>query len=62
MFQRSENYLNVSWPNAASQVERSGFETWRNSEQSGKSKQIAERSHFFRLAFLVGGYQYSLSR
>ena len=34
------------------QVERSGFQTWRNSKQSRKSKQIAERKHFFRL---VGG-------
>ena len=55
IFQKCENYLNVSRPNAAPPVDRSGFETWRNSKQSGKSKQISERWHFFRLAFLVGG-------
>ena len=55
IFQKSENYLIVSQPNTAPPVERSGFETWRNSKQSGKSKQISERWHIFRLAFLAGG-------
>ena len=54
IFQKSENYLIVSRPNAAPPVETPGFETGRNSKQSGKSKQISERWHFFRLAFLVG--------